>query len=410
MSGFVEEARSIDDCLRFVAEALRFPWNIGSRRVKISDALLTRSSIDMIAPEPYPPFTRSLRDGYALRHSDTTGASPSSPAFLKAAGEILMGNAPSFAIAQGEAAYIPTGGMMPDGADSVAMVENTAASGSWVEVRASVQSGENVMREAEEIAEGDVLIRKGELMDHSSTGLLATFGISKADVMDIKIAVISTGDEITPIETSPLPNGFIRDANTSIIQSTLKRYGMQSESYGIAPDRWPDLKARTEDALARCSVVLLSGGSSVGAQDHTIRLIESMSEPGLLVRGINMAPGKPTLIGGSAHREKLIVGLPGHPLSCMVSTIFVVLPLLLALGGARSPQAGRYIRLPLTEDVQGRTGQDEFIPMSLDLNGALPLAAKSGYVSTMRGADGFIRMRPDTETQRKGEMAEIWLW
>jgi molybdopterin molybdotransferase len=320
-----------------------------------------------------------------------------------------MGESPAFSISEDEAAAIPTGGMLPEGADSVLMAEDTAAAGGWVEVRRSVQRGENLIHEGEEISKGDILIKAGEMIDCFAPGLLGTFGITSIGVLDTKIGIISTGDEIVPIDSSP-PAGFIRDANTYVIQSVLKRYGWPSKPFGIAPDNWPDLKFMAGKALSECGVVLLSGGSSVGARDHTVRVIESASEPGLLVRGINMTPGKPTLIGGSAKEEKLIVGLPGHPLSCMVATIFIVLPLLLAMCGAPDVHAGRYINLPLADDVQGRTGSDEFIPMRIDKAGARPLAAKSGYVSAMRNADGFVRMRPDRETLRRGEEAEVWVW
>jgi molybdopterin molybdotransferase len=410
MSGFVEEVRPIEDCLRFAAEKLGFPWQVKERRVALSDALLTRSSRDIRASEPSPPFTRSLRDGYAVKHSITTGASTGSPVFLRFAGEVVMGEAPGFSISGDETAAIPTGGMLPEGADAVVMIEDTAASGGWVEVRRSVQRNENLIRAGEEIAHGDVLIRAGEMIDCAATGLLATFGISQLDVLDTRIGVISTGDEIVPIESSPLRVGFIRDANTFIVESTLKRYGWRARSYGIAPDNWQDLKTITEKALAECDVVLLSGGSSVGVRDHAVRIMKSLPEPGLLVHGINMTPGKPTLIGGSTKDDKLVAGLPGHPLSCMVAVIFVVLPLLLAMSGAPSTHAGRYIKLPLAGDVQGHTGPDEFIPMRIENGEALQLAAKSSYVSAMINADGFVRMRPNTETLRKGEEAEIWLW
>jgi molybdopterin molybdotransferase len=240
-------------------------------------------------------------------------------------------------------------------------------------------------------------------------GLLGSFGITEISVMDVKIGIISTGDEIVPID-SPAPPGFIRDANAGMIRSLLKAYGWASEPFGIAPDSWPELKSRFWEALAACDVVIVSGGSSVGARDHAARVMEGMAPPGLLVRGVNMAPGKPTLIGGDACGRKLVAGLPGHPLSCMVAAIFVVLPLLLAMCGAPEKHAGRYVRLPLAGDVPGRTGLDEFVPVRIEPGGARPLAAKSGYVSAMRGADGFVRLRPDRETARKGEEAEVWIW
>jgi molybdopterin molybdotransferase len=410
MFGFVEEARSIDDCLDFAADRLGFPWEVSSRTERATDALCAISSVDVPSPESYPPFSRSMRDGYALDHSNTVGASANSPVFLKLAGEVAMGSVPPFKLAADETASVSTGGMLPDGSDSVVMLENASISGGWVEIRSPAQRGENVTGAAEEIAIGDILLRKGDMIDISVPGLLAAFGITSISVMDIRIGVISTGDEIVPTETPRLKNGAIRDTNTSTVQSILKLYGMPSKSYGIATDHWEEIRARAEEAMRECGVVLISGGSSVGAMDHTARLISELSDPGLLVRGINMTPGKPTLIGGSKERGNLIIGLPGHPLSCMVSSIFVALPLINAMCGSNRRHVGKYCVFPLAEDVSGRVGPDEFIPALVSEDGVHPLAAKSGYVSAMRGADGFIRLRPDTETLRRGEMAEVWLW
>jgi molybdopterin molybdotransferase len=410
MSGFVEETRSIDGCLNFVSDILGFPWDVPCREESVMDALYSRSSADVLSCEPYPPFTRSIRDGYALDHANTVGASASSPVFLKLAGEVAMGSAKSLKLAEGEAASIPTGGMLPDGADSVVMAENTSFSGGWLEIRSPVQRGENVISAGEEISSGDILLRKGEMIDKSVPGLLAAFGITSVSVMDMRIGVISTGDEIVPAGTPRLPDGFIRDANAFALQSILKRYGMRSKSYGIVQDNWEALRRRAEEAISECGVVLISGGSSVGVMDHAARLIGEFSDPGLPVRGVNMTPGKPTVIGGSKEREKLIIGLPGHPLSCAVSLIFVALPLINAMCGSGKRDIGKYCAFPLAEDVAGRTGPDEFIPAIVGKDGVSPLAAKSGYVAAMRRADGFIRLRPDTETLRKGELAEVWLW
>jgi molybdopterin molybdotransferase len=321
-----------------------------------------------------------------------------------------MGSAPSIRLAMDETVSIPTGGMLPDGADSVVMAENTSLSGGWVEIRSPVRRGENVLSAAEEIASGDILLRKGEMIDRAVPGLLASFGITSVSVIDMRVGVISTGDEIVPAETPRLQNGSIRDANTSTVKSILKRYGMLSTAYGIASDCWEEIRTLAGKAIRERDVVLISGGSSVGARDQTARLIDEFSDSGPLVRGINMTPGKPTLIGGSKERKKLIIGLPGHPLSCLVSSIFVALPLINAMCGLGGRDVGKYCVFPLAEDVPGRTGPDEFIPAMIGRDGVCPLAAKSGYVSAMRHADGFIRLRPDTETLRKGELAEVWLW
>ncbi|MDR3076808.1 MAG: molybdopterin molybdotransferase MoeA [Synergistaceae bacterium] len=410
MRNFVEDVKPIGECVRLVSGALGFPWGLRENILPLGRAFGLRSSRGVTAGESMPPFDRSLRDGYAVSSAATTGASPGSPAFVKIAGEIAMGETPEFEISGDEAASIATGGMMPRGADAVVMIEDTEASGGWLEVRRAVPRGENVVFEGEEMRAGGVLVRVGDQIDHARAGLLSAFGIAEIGVADLTVGVISTGDEIVSAETSPLPPGRVRDSNTYILGALCERYGFNFKSYGLAGDSLPELRSLAGKARDECDAVLLSGGSSVGARDHTLSVVESLSGGEILVRGINMVPGKPTIIGGSARDKKLIAGLPGHPMSCAVSAIFVILPLMMAMMGARDEHPGRYLRLPLAEDVHGRTGPDEFIPASVVDGAARPLAAKSGYVSALMNADGFIRLRPDTETLRRGESAEIWIW
>ncbi len=410
MAGFVQEVRPIAECVDFVAETLSFPWHTEGIERRMEDATMTRSLRDVVSKEAHPPFTRSLRDGYALRHSDTTGASPGAPVFLRFAGEVVMGEAPRVTVGPEELVAIPTGGMLPEGADSVVMIEDTARAGEWVEVRKAVQRGESLLFEGEDVAAGDVLLGRGELIDCTSAGLLSTMGIGNVEVLDLKVGILSTGDEILPIETSPLLPGYIRDANAPMLGALLRQYGFSSRSYGIVPDREDVMEVRVREALAECDILLLSGGSSVGVRDHCSRMMESLPPPGLLVRGVNMVPGKPTLIGASERERKIVFGLPGHPLSCMVACIFVVLPIFLRMIGAESEHVGKYLRLPLGADVQGRTGPDEFTPMRLVDNFVVPLAAKSGYVSAMQHADGFIKLSSNQETLRRGEDVDVWIW
>lgn len=321
-----------------------------------------------------------------------------------------MGEVPDMALGPEELVAIPTGGMLPRGADAVVMVEDTARAGDWVEVRRAVQRGESLLFMGEDVAIGDTLLGRGELVDCTSSGLLSTMGIERLEVADLRIGILSTGDEILPVGTSPLPSGYIRDANASMLGAALKQYGFASRPYGIVPDREDVMEARVAEVLGECDVLFLSGGSSVGVRDHCSRIMESLPAPGLLVRGINMVPGKPTLIGASQKEGKIVFGLPGHPLSCMVACLFVVLPILLRMIGAGSKHVGRYLRLPLGEDVLGRTGPDEFTPMCIKDGLVLPIAAKSGYVSAMQHADGFIKLSSNQETLRRGEDVDVWMW
>jgi molybdopterin molybdotransferase len=408
MSGFLEEAKPIQKCLDLVAEAMRFPWDINETKIPALGALGRRCSKDITAPEPSPRFTRSLRDGYAVAAKETTGASVSSPVFLELIGEVAMGETPSFSVAGAACALVPTGGALPEGADAVVMLENAERAGGWVEIRKAVQSGENIAFEGEEIKPGGVLVSRGDILDCRTSGSLAAFGVTDVDVFETRIGIVSTGDEIVPAGTSPVPRGFIRDSNAAIVQSVLRTYGFGSRSYGITRDDFGEMKDIAERASRECDAVIFSGGSSAGARDHTARVVGDMG--GVLVHGINIVPGKPTIIGGSAAEKKLFAGLPGHPLSCMTVTIFVLLPLLLSMIGARAKHAGKYLTMPLVCDVQGRNGPEEFIPARFEPEGVRPLAARSGYVSALAGADGFIVLPPEAETKRAGEAATVWTW
>jgi len=410
MAGFVQEVRPIAECVSHVAEALSFPWLVRGKKVPVEEAAMMRSLSRVLSTEAHPAFTRSLRDGYALRHDDTTGASAGAPVFLRLAGEIAMGEDPRFELGREELAAIPTGAMMPEGADAVVMIEDTARAGDWIEIRKAVQRGENLLFKGEDVAGGDALLARGELIDCAVSGLLSAMGVSAVDAVDIKIGILSTGDEILPAAATHVPAGYIRDANMSMLIALLKRYGFSSHSYGIVPDCYDTMESRVRRALEECDALILSGGSSVGVRDHCSRIMESLPPPGLLVRGINMIPGKPTLIGASEKERKVIFGLPGHPLSCLAACVFVVLPVLLRMLGAENDNVGRFLNLPLGDDVAGRTGPDEFTPMRLRDGAAIPLAAKSGYVSAMRRADGFIILPSNQETLRRGEEAQVWIW
>lgn len=411
MPEFIEELSSIADCLDRVTETLSFPWSLSTREVELEKAVLERVASDLFSPEPVPVFTRSLRDGYALNHANTTGASSGAPVFLRLTSEITMGRIPESPIASDEAAYIPTGGILPSGADAVVMIEDTASAGDWIEIRKAVQRGENLIFSGEDVAMGERLLGRGEMIDASKIGLLSTLGVCHLDVCDLKVGILSTGDEIVPAATSPLPDGFVRDANSYIVRSLLEQYGFPfCHSFGIARDNEEELKKRVLDAMQMCDVLLLSGGSSVGARDHTFRILASLEEPGLLTRGLNMSPGKPTIVSGERENRKLVVGLPGHPLSCAVAGIFVLIPLLLRMVGLKTSSVGKSLLLPLGEDVRGKTGVDEFIPMRIENGRVFPLAAKSGYVSAMKRSDGFLRLFPDMETKREGETAHVWIW
>jgi molybdopterin molybdotransferase len=249
------------------------------------------------------------------------------------------------------------------------------------------------------------------MVDFRTMSILATLGIKAVPLINLKISILSTGDEIVPVETYPLPPGKIRDVNGWSVRSLLSRYGFDSEYRGILSDEGDLFEKTVKEEAARCDVLILSGGSSVGIRDHCSRVLEKLPAPGLMIRGINIIPGKPTLIAGSLQDKKLVVSLPGHPLSCFTVAYVLLIPLLLRLIGAANTGYGIKMQLPMSRDITARTGPEEFVPCRMTTDGRIdPILAKSGYVSSLASADGFIRIPEDRETIRAGETAEVWLW
>lgn len=411
MVGFVKDVTPLDEAVRYIVESLSFPWKTESEVVTIEKASGRRLLSDLTSPFSYPPYAKSLRDGYAVMSRSVSAASSSSPVFLNKAGNVLMGEVPDFQLEQDEAAVIPTGGILPRGADAVLMLENTSYAGGWVEVRRGVQAGDNIINAGEEITTGDRVLSGGTLIDFRSISLLAAIGIKNVRVSRLRISVLSTGNEIVPIETSPVPPGVIRDVNGWVICSLLARYGFPAEYRGILSDDPVFFEERVRRELERCDVLILSGGSSVGSRDLCSSVLEKLKAPGLLVRGINIAPGKPTLIAGELTEKKLVVSLPGHPLSCITVAYILLLPLLRALIGVWTEDRNLKIRLPLTHDIAARTGLEEFVPCKLGKDGRVTaLPAKSAYIAALSSTDGLIRIPEDKETLRAGEIAEVWLW
>ena len=411
MAGFIKEVSPRLETIVNISAKLEFPWLDKIKEVKLKDSIGSRVANPVFAEHPFPPHNRSLRDGYAVQSYDVVSATSETPTFLKKIKEIRMGENPTFNLEMGESASIPTGGVLPNGSDAIVMLEDISEIGDYIEIRKGVQAGENMVKTGEDVQAGKMVLRRGDLINFSSVGILATFGFSSVKVFDLSIAVLSTGDEILPVETTCVPEGSIRDVNSHSVISLLKQYGFEAEYKGIVCDDFAKLNKRVHDELECCDVLILSGGSSVGVRDFSTQIFNQLEYPGLITRGINISPGKPTLLGGSLSRKKFVISLPGHPLSCVTVAYTVLLPLLLKLIGAEKEEYGYKLNLEIKKDLVAQSGPEEFVPCKIDVDGkVLPLLAKSGYISTLADSDGLIRMPENRETIRKGEEVEVWLW
>ena len=403
---------SREEAISRVTEALGFPWRAKRESVNLIDSWGYKLAYDIKAVTHSPQWARSLRDGYAVRSSGTYGASRSSPVFLNCIGEVKMGSVPIYTIKPETCAAIHTGGILPEGADSVLMLEDAAKASDLIEVYNAVQYGENIIQAGEDYKAGDLLLRSGDQIDFASIGLLASMGFASVDVFKLKIGVLSTGDEIIDFN-EPLreEDGKIRDINSWTVSSLLKRKGCHVLQFGIVKDDMELIDSKVNEMLQVCDVVILSGGASVSVRDHTADVLSKLSNPGIIVHGIRLSPGKPTIISGDKNKFRLAIGLPGHPLSCLAVMHTVVFPLLSALLTGVPKEQFRKLILPMEHDVFGHTGTEEFIPFKLSEDGkVMPLPSKSSYIAALRESSGFIRLGENVETKRKGEEAEVLLW
>ena len=372
---------------------------------------------DITAPEPLPPFARSTMDGFAVRARDTFGCSESEPAILKAAGEIAMGTSGQATVLKsGQACMIWTGGELPAGADAVVMVEfTTQLDGRTIEIFRPVAPGENVIRVGEDYAQSSVVLPKGRRMRPQDLGVLAGLGIGDVPVFKRPtVAIISTGDELVEID-QPLTPGTIRDINSTTLAALVEECGGVPVSLGITGDDPDSLHQACAKALdLPADLVLISGGSSVGRKDFTLKVLEKLENTELLAHGVSIRPGKPTIL---ARRDNVaLFGLPGHVGSAIVVFHLFVRPLLQRFLGMASDSGLQRIRAITTEQVPSAIGREEYVRVSIkrgddsDPNLATPIYGKSGLLHPLVKADGLLVIGRDVEGLDKNEHCEVLLF
>jgi len=385
-------------------------------RVKTEDVPLPEATGRVLATDIFsevdlPDFMRSTMDGYAVSASSTFGASEANPAYLIIRGSVSMGESPAFSVGPGEAAKISTGGMLPDGTDSVVMIEHTETiDKTTIEVYRSIAPGQNGMEKGEDISMGAVLVSDGKKLRAQETGLLAAFGQETVRVYKKPvIGIISTGDEIVPIDETPAP-GQIRDINMYTLSDLVKNAGAEPATFGIVRDDFDDLYEKCTLALEKADMVLISGGSSVGTRDFTIEALSALPDAQILVHGISISPGKPTILAKSHHHA--IWGLPGHVVSAMVVFEVVVKPFIEQISGLSIKQKKDF-KLPalLSRNISSSQGRADYIRIRLnEIDGALwaePILGKSALINTMVKADGLIEIGVNTEGLDKGTEVEV---
>ncbi len=364
---------------------------------------------DLVARLDIPHFTRAAMDGYAVDAADTFGASEGQPAYLTVRGSVPMGAAPAGRLAPGDAWRIATGGMLPHGADAVVMWEHTRESGELLEVVRPVAPGEHVVTVGEDVREGERILGAGRVLRPADIGLLAGLGHPAVEVVRApRVAILSTGDELVGPEDEPGP-GQVRSMNQYALGAWVRRIGGEPVLLGRVRDEEEEILARMREGIGAADLLLVSGGSSAGARDHTRRLVERLGEPGLLFHGISVRPGKPTVVG--AHRGRPVFGLPGHPVSAMVIFLVLVRPLIERMLGVPAAEAGLRILARLADNLPSQAGREDYYQVNLRRGDAgmeaVPVFRKSGLVTAMVRGLGMVRVPPEREGLEAGEVVEV---
>ena len=377
----------------------------GTELVSLSQAMGRVLAEDIAATEYVPDFDRSTVDGYAVRARDTFGCSDAIPAILPLQGEVLMGEGAEFELNIEECVAVPTGGAVPKGADSVVMIEYTEDYGGEIGISKPAAPGQNMIFRGDDVYPGKVILRKGRVLSSQDIGALAAIGrIQVSVVKKLTVGVLSTGDELVSPEVTPGP-GQVRDVNGPMLEAMLSAFGVNVVHYGIVIDDEAKLTAVVQKAAAECDAVLMSGGSSVGVKDAACRIIESMGV--LLLHGIAIKPGKPTIIGKAGYKP--LVGLPGHPVAAYFVTKLFILPLLGRLMGRVQPA---YTTTALvTESISANHGRAQYHCCRLERKDgqlyAYPIRGKSGLITTLAGADGYFCIDRDCEGLPQGAQVQV---
>jgi len=383
----------------------RLAVQVPPETVPLSEACGRVLADDVRADVNIPGFTRSVMDGYAVRAADTTGAGDSVPAMLTFRGRILMGKTAEQPVKPGECVYIPTGGILPEGTDAVVMVENTEPFGDDILIKKAVAHNENVLQYDEDFKKGEVVLPRGRRVSVQDMGVLAAVGCADVPVIrKAKIGILSTGNELVPVTEMP-KIGQVRDVNSYVIAAFVRDHGGIPVTYGIVRDDRASFEAALGHAVGECDAVLISGGSSKDDRDMAAAVIAERGK--VLIHGVAIAPGKPTIIGQCGTVP--VIGLPGHPAATFIVLVAIVRYLLGDLTGSAAP-APVTVTAKLAMNVPSTKGREDYIRVFVKDGIATPLFGKSGLLNTLARSNGIIRVPAESEGIETGRDVEVTLW
>jgi len=398
----------------FEAVKRMLPRGVGLDVVPTSEALGRVTSEDVVSPEDLPAFARSTMDGYSVRSRDTFGASEGLPAYLGLVGEVPMGRTAEVELGVGQAATAYTGGMLAHGADAVVMVERTQTlDETSIEVLRAVAPGENVVQVGEDVRKGDLILSKGSVIRPQDIGGMLALGVTRVSVNRKPIVgIISTGDELVPPDER-VGTGQIRDINSYTISALVEQSGGKPKRIALVSDDFEAQRQSAVEGLSTCDALVFSAGSSVSSRDLTADVLDSLGKPGVVVHGISIKPGKPTVVG--AVNGKPLFGLPGNPVSAMVVFDLLVRPTICHLSGCKTEPPQSTKQATLSRDIPSIAGREDYVPVRLvhsshGITEAIPVFGKSNLIYTLVRSDGMVKIPLDQSGLYAGEVVDVRLY
>ncbi|MDP8011791.1 MAG: molybdopterin biosynthesis protein [Thermoplasmata archaeon] len=407
MQKIFHELLSIEEALKIIEKEYGKLTPSEIEYVDIDDSLGRILADEIYAKVDSPPFDRSEVDGYAVNHEDLIGADEDNPVSLKIIGKSVVGKIPEISITKGTCVEIATGAPIPRGATAVVMVEYTKRIEDEIKIYRSISTGENISNAGSDVMVGDTTLRKGKKISPLDIAIMASLGYEKIPVYKrLSVGIISTGDEVEYIGKSLKP-GMIYDSNSHTIFSYLMEIGLKPRFYGIVKDNYDEIKDIVEMAMDENDVVITSGSTSAGIGDLIYRVYGDIGK--LIVHGLKIKPGKPTIVAVSG--KKLLIGLPGFPMSGIIAYQYLVKPILMKLSGIQDDE--NKIRAKLSVRVNSNKNVVEFIPVNIikikDELKAYPIYGNSGSITSMLYADGIMKIPENVNYVDENEDIEIYL-
>jgi len=390
-----------------------------TEEIPVYEALGRILAEDIVSGCNIPDFDRSTVDGYAVVSSDVAGAGESVPAFLEVAGEVEMGKAAPGTVSSGRCMYVPTGGMVPEGADSVVMVEYTQPfTADQIAVYTSSSAGRNMVFKGDDVKEGELLLARGRRIRPADMGLLSGSGFPSVKVYKPwKVYIISTGDEVVGPQETPGP-GQVRDVNTYGLLGEAQQAGFLVAGWKVLKDDKAVLKKEVGQAMKDCDLVVISGGSSKGKKDATEAVIDEITSSGVITHGLAVKPGKPTILGFDGPSGCIVAGLPGHPAAALLLFRMVCCGIWASLTGTTADKKEITVPAVMAANLAASPGRKTFQLVSLDYENAdeetglplaVPLLGKSGLIKNMSRADGYVVIGVNDEGIGRGRRADVIL-